>query len=154
MRSIHDWFGAYSADHQHPANRTLHWICVPIITWCVVAALWVVPVPAGIGRAGFWAFVGMFVAYLFYARLSRPIAYGMALAFIACGLLAELGYRALGVHGLLMLAGSLFVLAWIGQFVGHAIEGRRPSFLTDLQYLLIGPAWLMGKTLRRLGVNW
>jgi uncharacterized membrane protein YGL010W len=51
-----------------------------------------------------------------------------------------------------MLAIVVFVGAWIGQFVGHRIEGRRPSFFTDLFYLLVGPAWLMGKAMRRLRV--
>jgi uncharacterized membrane protein YGL010W len=152
MRSVHDWFGSYSADHQNPTNRAIHWICVPTILWCVVAALWVVPVPPAIGRAGLWAAAAMFLAFLFYARLSRPISYAMALIFIACGLLSELLYRTLGPTHLLWLAVALFVLAWIGQFVGHIIEGRRPSFLTDLAYLLIGPAWLAGKVLRRFGV--
>jgi uncharacterized membrane protein YGL010W len=49
------------------------------------------------------------------------------------------------------LALAVFVVAWIGQFVGHMFEGRRPSFFTDLSYLLVGPAWLMEKLLRRLG---
>ena len=57
MRSIHDWFGSYSADHANETNRAIHWVCVPMILWCVVALLWLVPVPPMIGRAGFWAFV-------------------------------------------------------------------------------------------------
>jgi uncharacterized membrane protein YGL010W len=52
----------------------------------------------------------------------------------------------------LELAAAVFVIAWIGQFVGHRIEGARPSFLTDLVYLLIGPAWLVGKIMRRAGI--
>jgi len=48
----------------------------------------------------------------------------------------------------------VFVLAWVGQFIGHKIEGRKPSFLTDVAYLLIGPAWLAGKVLRRIGVTY
>ena len=96
----------------------------------------------------------MFLAYLFYTRLSRPIAFGMAGALIVMGIIAHFAYLTLGAHGLLWLAAALFVAAWIGQFIGHAIEGRRPSFFTDLQYLLIGPAWLMGKALRRFGVAW
>jgi uncharacterized membrane protein YGL010W len=47
---------------------------------------------------------------------------------------------------------AVFVLAWIGQFIGHEIEGKRPSFLTDLTYLLIGPLWVWAKLLRKLGV--
>jgi uncharacterized membrane protein YGL010W len=61
-------------------------------------------------------------------------------------------YRTLGGQHLLWLALGVFVVAWIGQFIGHMIEGRRPSFFTDLAYLLIGPAWLVGKVMRRLGI--
>ena len=57
----------------------------------------------------------------------------------------------LGTIGLLKLAIGVFVVAWIGQFVGHHIEGRRPSFLTDLTYLLIGPIWVLNKLYRKLG---
>jgi uncharacterized membrane protein YGL010W len=152
MRSIDDWFDHYSADHQHPTNRLVHWICVPAILWSVIAALWVVPVPSWLGRPGFWAFVAMFASFVFYYRLSRHLGLAMALAFVVLGLTCEGLLRALGPMPLLWLAVVVFVLAWIGQFVGHVIEGRRPSFLTDLAYLLIGPAWLMGKTLRHAGI--
>ncbi|HET8899984.1 MAG TPA: Mpo1-like protein [Rhodanobacteraceae bacterium] len=154
MRSVNEWFGSYSADHKNPTNRLIHWLCVPVILWCVVALLWLVPVPPAIGRAGLWSAAAMFLAFLFYMRLSRVIGFAMAAVFIVCGLLAEAAYRALGANGLLWLAIGLFVLAWIGQFVGHLIEGRRPSFFTDLAYLLIGPAWLTGKLLRRIGVSY
>jgi uncharacterized membrane protein YGL010W len=152
MRSVNDWFGSYSRDHQNPVNRLVHWVCVPAILWCVIAALWVVPVPSWLGRPGFWAFIAMFASFVFYYRMSRPLGLAMALAFIVFGLLTEGLYRVLGPSQLLRLAIAVFVLAWIGQFIGHHIEGRRPSFLTDLAYLLIGPAWLMGKIMRRLGI--
>ncbi|MBS0432561.1 MAG: DUF962 domain-containing protein [Proteobacteria bacterium] len=153
MRNIHDWFGSYSADHANATNRAIHWLCVPAILWCVIAVLWAIPVPAMIGRAGLWALPPMFLAFLFYYRLSRPLGLAMAVVFIVFSLIAEGAYRALGAQHLLMLAIALFVLAWIGQFVGHVIEGKRPSFFTDLAYLLIGPAWLTGKLMRRLGLT-
>lgn len=152
MRGIHEWFDGYSAVHQHPVNRAIHWVCVPVILWCVVALLWLLPVPPDLGRAGLWAAAAMLAVFIFYLRLSRPIALAMALVFIACALLAEALMRVLGSAGLLWLALGLFVAAWIGQFIGHRIEGRKPSFLTDLAYLLIGPAWLAGKLLRRMGI--
>ncbi len=40
---------------------------------------------------------------------------------------------------------AIFVIAWIGQFYGHKVEGKKPSFLKDLQFLLIGPAWVFEK---------
>jgi uncharacterized membrane protein YGL010W len=73
-------------------------------------------------------------------------------ALVLLCVLTEFAYRQLGPHNLLLTAIGVFVVAWIGQFIGHAIEGRRPSFFTDLAYLLVGPAWLMDKFLRRIGV--
>jgi uncharacterized membrane protein YGL010W len=154
MRSIHDWFGSYAADHQNRINRAIHWVCVPTIMWCAIAALWTVPVISMWMKPGFWAAVAMFLAFLFYYRLSRAIGLAMALVFIMSGAIAWALYDALGPRELLILAVVLFVLAWIGQFIGHAIESRRPSFFTDLAYLLIGPAWLTGKLMRRLGLTY
>lgn len=152
MRDIHQWFGSYAADHQNPTNRAIHWVCVPTIMWAVIAALWTIPSASVWTRPGLWAVIAMFAAYLFYHRLSHNLGYAMALAFIASGLIAWGLYGTLGPRGLLILAVVLFVLAWIGQFVGHAIEGRRPAFLTNVVQLLIGPAWLMGKLMQRLGI--
>jgi len=149
MRDVHQWFDSYGGDHHDARNRAIHWVCVPLILWCVIAALWAVPVPTAFARPGLWAGVAMFLAWLFYWRLSRVIGLGMLAVFVVFGWIAHLAYAALGGLHLLMLAGALFVIAWIGQFIGHALEGRRPSFFTDLAYLLIGPAWLLGKLLTR-----
>ena len=152
MRDIHQWFASYAADHQNPTNRAIHWVCVPTIMWAVIAALWTIPSISAWTRQGMWAVLAMLAAYFFYHRLSHKLAYAMALVFVVSGFIAAALYGALGPRGLLILAAVLFVLAWIGQFIGHAIEGRRPAFLTNIVQLLIGPAWLMGKLMRRLGI--
>jgi uncharacterized membrane protein YGL010W len=152
MRSVNEWFGNYSQDHRHPTNRLIHWICVPAILWAVIAALWVIPVPPSIGRPGLWCGLAMIGAFAFYWKMSRPLGLAMLLVFVVFGLITEGLYRWLGPTDLLWLALGVFVIAWIGQFIGHHIEGARPSFFTDLAYLLIGPAWLAGKLMRRLGI--
>jgi uncharacterized membrane protein YGL010W len=76
----------------------------------------------------------------------------MIVLFVALALLTHALHEALGARDLLWLAIGVFVVAWIGQFIGHKLEGRKPSFLTDLAYLLIGPAWLVAKIMRRAGV--
>ncbi len=154
MRSVNEWFGNYSKDHRHPTNRVIHWICVPAILWSVIAALWALPVPASIGRPGFWAAMAMVAAFAFYWRMSKPIGFAMLIVFVVFGLLTEWLYRTIGPADLLWLALAVFVVAWIGQFIGHRIEGARPSFFTDLAYLLIGPAWLAGKVMRRFSIAW
>jgi uncharacterized membrane protein YGL010W len=153
MRPVDHWLGNYSQDHRNPTNILIHWICVPLIVWTIVALLWVIPVPASIGRPGLWAAVGMFFALTFYLRLARPLMFGMLVFFALLGVLTEALYRVLGPVSLLWLAIAVFALAWVAQFVGHRIEGKRPSFLTDLAYLMIGPAWIVAKLLRRAGVE-
>ena len=151
-RPVDRWLGNYSEDHRNSTNILIHWICVPLILWTAIALLWVLPVPVVLGRAGLWAGVAMFFALTFYLRLSRPLGFGMLAAFVVLGLVTEALYRVLGATTLLWLAVGVFVLAWIAQFVGHHIEGRRPAFFTDLVYLLIGPAWIVAKIMRRLGI--
>jgi uncharacterized membrane protein YGL010W len=151
-REVDRWLGNYSEDHRNPTNILVHWICVPLILWTVIALLWVVPVPAMLGRAGLWAGVAMFTSLSFYLRLSRALGLAMFVAFVALGLITEALYRWLGPAALMWLAVGVFVVAWIAQFVGHKVEGKRPSFLTDLAYLLIGPAWIVAKIMRRLHI--
>jgi uncharacterized membrane protein YGL010W len=151
MRTMQSWLDGYSSDHRNPTNQLLHWICVPLIVWCVIALLWTVPVPAAYARPGSWAVLLMVLAFTWYWKHSHRLGGALLIAFVVLALLTELIFRRLGAVDLRWLALGVFVVAWIGQFVGHAIEGRRPSFLTDLAYLLIGPAWLMEKLLRKLG---
>lgn len=147
------WLDSYARDHQHPLNQAFHWVCVPLIVWCIVAAMWTVPVPPSLGKPGLWA-VGMLVlAFYGYYKQSKAIGTGLLLVFALMALIAHLAYEAVGPAILRWWVLGVFVAAWVGQFIGHLIEGRRPSFFTDLVYLLIGPAWLMDKLLRRLGLG-
>ena len=139
MRKVDELFERYGESHHHPVNEAIHWLCVPLITWSVLAALWAVS-PAV-------AYVGIALATAFYAWLSVQIAVGMLALFALMVVpLTLLGSNALAV------AAVVFVLAWIGQFIGHAIEGKKPSFFEDVKFLLIGPAWLLHFIYRRAGI--
>jgi len=151
MRTMQEWLESYSRDHQNPVNQRLHWLCVPPIVWAVIALLWAIPVPAAFARPGAWAVLVMVLAFYWYWRRSHRLALALLVALALLGLLAHLLYLGLGPRHLCYLAVGVFVVAWVGQFVGHHYEGHRPSFFTDVSYLLIGPAWLMEKLLRKLG---
>ncbi|HEY8585701.1 MAG TPA: Mpo1-like protein [Rhodanobacter sp.] len=150
MRTMQDWLDSYSADHRNPTNQVIHWFCVPPIVWSVIALLWAAPVPS-LFRPGSWAVLVMVLAFYWYWRRSHRLALGLLIAFAVLGVFTNILYWRLGVAELCYWAIGVFVVAWIGQFVGHKIEGHKPSFLTDLSYLLIGPAWLMAKLMRKLG---
>lgn len=152
-RSMQDWFDAYGVSHQDPLNKAIHWICVPTIYFCVVGLLFSIPLPHAppLVFPHLIAYLALaFVAY-FYLRLSLTITIGMMLWSAAC--LALCKYLELHASWpLWAICTALFVAAWIGQFYGHKVEGKKPSFLEDLQFLMIGPAWLMGFIYRRLGI--
>ena len=154
-RPIDHWFDSYSGDHRNETNQRIHVIAVPAILWSVIALLWCIPVPpGGWFRPGIFAALAMVAASAYYFRASRVLGLGMLAVFVAMALLTAWLHATFGVRTLLMLAIAVFVVAWIAQFVGHKIEGRKPSFLTDLTYLLIGPAWVLAKGLRKLGIAW
>ena len=123
-REVDRWLGNYSEDHRNSTNILIHWICVPLILWTAIALLWVVPVPALLGRPGLWAGVAMFFALSFYLRLSRPLGFGMLVAFVVLGVITEMLYRVLGATALLWLAIAIFVTAWIAQFIVAKIMRR------------------------------
>ena len=154
LRAIDRWFASYSGDHRNATNQAIHVFAVPAILWSVIALLWCIPTPDLLLRPGAWAALAMFAAWLFYQRASRSLGVGMALVFLALSALTWRLHAAFGTPGLLKLAAAVFVVAWIAQFAGHKLEGRKPSFLTDLVYLLIGPAWVLAKLYRRLGLRW
>ena len=149
-RPIDRWFASYSADHRNDTNQWIHVFAVPAILWSVIALLWCIP-GGTIFKPGIWAALAMFAAWRFYHRASRRLGFGMFAVFLVLALVTWALHQALGTRGLLTIAIAVFVMAWIAQFIGHKVEGQKPSFLTDLTYLLIGPAWVLAKLYRRLG---
>ena len=155
MRSVDQWLEEYGESHRNPVNKALHWVCVPSIVVTVFGLLWSIPVPGALATLSPWLNWATLVAALgigWYALLSPPLALGMlpvlAAMFAAVLALARLEWP------LWQSCLAIFVVAWIGQFIGHAVEGRRPSFFKDLQFLLVGPLWLLAAVFRALGLRY
>lgn len=154
MRSVDQWLEEYGDSHRNPVNKALHWVCVPLIVLTVLGLLSLVPLPLVTARWP-WLNAGVVVAVLallYYLRLSPPLALGalplLWLAFAGIDTLASLRWP------LWLSCVAIFVVAWVGQFIGHAVEGRRPSFFKDLQFLLIGPLWLLAFVYRAAGIRY
>jgi len=152
-RRIDVLLAEYGESHQNPTNKAIHWIAVPVIAWSVIAILWVLPTPALFHATPYlnWATIVCALAIIYYLTLSIPLAIGMA-AFSALAIVIIPLIESNVTINLQWIAGTLFVAAWGFQFAGHEVEGRKPSFFKDLQFLLIGPAWLMHFLFRRLGI--
>jgi uncharacterized membrane protein YGL010W len=139
-RDIDTLLAKYSESHLNPTNELIHFVCVPVIVFTLLGIVWSVHPLAAVAvcAAALW----------YYFQLSRPFAIGMLVMIVLMlGLL-----RAMPPATVLPLSIAIFVLAWIGQFIGHKIEGKKPSFLDDLRFLLIGPLFVLGFLYRRLKV--
>lgn len=154
MRRIDELLEQYSGDHQNTTNQRIHLVCVPAIAWSATAMLWTIPVGGSWFKPGAFSALAMFLAWAYYWRLSRKLAIGAFLCFLASVFLNRWIAETYGMSALLGLAIAVFVVAWIGQFLGHKVEGRRPSFFMDIVFLLIGPLWTLGKIYRRLGIGY
>ena len=135
-KSLQSWLADYAVSHQHPINKKIHWLCVPTIFASIL----------GMGMSWQAAFTLVLIALvmLFYLRLSTQLFIAMGMFVLFC--LAAIAILPVGFKFWF----GVFVVAWIGQFVGHKIEGKKPSFFEDLQFLLIGPAWVANSLSEKL----
>ena len=158
MKTAEEWIEEYGVSHQNPTNKLIHWICVPLIMLSLLSLISIIPFPfknyelLTVGDLVVkinW--MTLFLAYsiLFYLRLSFSIAIGMLL--IAILMIASISWIEFFDQTIWRLSLFIFIVSWIGQFVGHKIEGQKPSFFEDIQFLLIGPAWLLSFIYKKLG---
>lgn len=143
---LSNWFALYSDNHQIPVNKKIHYVCVPLIFFSVLGMLSLIKIPVD-ARIIQPFNIGLHVVFLaaallFYLRHSFCIFCGTAIFATLCIMLIDVIKIQTAIEAWQIFV-SLFALAWLGQFIGHKIEGKKPSFLTDLIFLLIGPAWIV-----------
>ncbi len=156
MQQLQPLLDEYGSSHVNRVNKLIHWLCVPPIVWSVVALLWSLPFPAALQSELIpinWATIAVVLAQVYYYRLSIRLGTGILL-FLMFLLWLTVIVEAFAPWPLWQIAAAVFVIAWIGQFIGHVFEGKRPSFFKDLQFLLIGPAWLMSFAYKQLGLSY
>ena len=141
VRLIDHLLAQYGQSHTHPTNELIHYVAVPLIVFSLIGVLhWLHPTLALVAIAG---------SIVYYARLSTVFMIVMALVSALMLYVAGL----LGT-ALLPVSIGIFVVSWIFQFIGHKIEGKKPSFFEDLQYLLVGPLFVLSKLFLKLGLKW
>jgi len=154
MKKIDQLLNEYGESHQNSLNKRIHWICVPAIFFSIVGLLWSLPLgPLSRFDSPFanWGTVTLLLVSLYYMSLSIKLTIGMVLFSLLCMLLC---YELSQFIAVWKVSVATFIVAWIGQFYGHSVEGKKPSFLKDLQFLLIGPAWLMHFIYKKLGISY
>ncbi|PWN66306.1 DUF962 domain-containing protein [Chryseobacterium oncorhynchi] len=157
MRKVDLLFVEYSKSHRNPTNKFIHWICVPLIFCTILGFISLIPSPhfclSYFGCISIVSLIAIILISLFYIRLSLLIALVMVIIMLLMEHFIYLTNIHLGKQSWIAYL-SVFVMTWIFQFIGHKIEGKKPSFLKDLQFLLIGPIWLLGFILKKIGIRY
>ena len=175
MKSLAEWFSEYGESHKNKINKLIHWICIPLIFWSIIALFSLIPhsfmdvfINPLANDLMHWGTILIFIGLLFYLKHSLNIFLGML--FFSLLVLIDIyytvhlfdlhkywgifdGFKISGEKFLLIISVIIFIFAWILQFIGHQIEGVKPSFLKDVQFLLIGPAWLLGCLYKKIGLK-
>jgi uncharacterized membrane protein YGL010W len=153
MRKVDALLNEYGESHQNKTNIYIHVIAVPAIYFVTLALIWSIPTPEFLDYFAItWAHVSAIPLLWYYFKLSGPIGAAMTLLTIIC-FGGVLWLQRAGVS-VWQFSLALFVVMWILQFIGHYIEGKKPSFLKDLRFLLIGPAWWWGHWLKRFNIQY
>lgn len=156
MRTLPEFLNDYGDSHQNPFNQWVHILCVPAILISTLGLLWLVPIGSWLGldgAAGEWvngATVLAVLSGIVYLRLSLGVLVLMAGWFAVSAVI---------IQAILAAGWSLFwvslitwVAAWVLQVYGHKVEGKKPSFLEDLVFLLIGPIFVSIEFAAKLGL--
>lgn len=137
-RNIDILLARYAESHRNHTNEIIHFVCIPLIVLSLLGILWAIhPVVA---------LATTLASLFYYIKLSPQFAVGMGvMSAVMLGILAIMPE-----YTVLPVSIAIFVVTWIGQFIGHKIEGKKPSFFDDLRFLLIGPLFVLSFLYRRL----
>lgn len=160
-RPVDIYFDKYGESHQNHTNELIHWICVPAIVFSLLGLVWQIPFPhldfLGQYNGYFnWASFLIAFAMYYYFTLSPVLFFLMIwiIGLMSWGIVKLEQWQAAGGPAAWLVFAIIFVVAWIGQFIGHKIEGKKPSFLDDVKFLLIGPIWLLHFVCKKVGLKY
>ncbi|WP_199119996.1 DUF962 domain-containing protein [Pedobacter sp. ASV28] len=154
-------FDKYAESHQDKTNKLIHWICVPLIVFSLLGLIWQIPFPqlSFLGQyQTFFNWASFLIAFaLYYYFTLSPVLFFMMIWIIGLmsyGIVQLEYWQAADGPAAWLIFLVIFVLAWVGQFIGHKIEGKKPSFLEDVKFLLIGPIWLLHFICKKIGLKY
>lgn len=131
---------SYEKNHQNPINEAIHIIAIPLIMFSILGMTAAFDI--------FLEYILVGIVFFYYLKLSKTAALLMLV-----WLLIYLGLVILLKPYIIEISILLFAFGWILQFLGHFIEGKRPSFFEDLRYFLIGPLFVIQKVISKFGIK-
>lgn len=155
MSKFESLLSQYGEDHQNRLNKLLHYPCVPLIYVTAVGLLWILKL-GELHIGSIQVNAAMIIAPIimaYYVRMNIKIALGMMVVTLFSFWFAHTLEVAVG-KDLWIYMLVINVVSWIVQFIGHAIEGKKPSSAKGLQFTLVGPAWVVAEIYKIFGIKY
>lgn len=161
MRKIESLLEEYGESHQTKFNKIVHYFCVPLIFFSIIGLLSIIPVtnfirnsiPTPFTAYAHFGTLIILLGLVYYLLLSFRLFIGMLL-FSTFVLYTIHTLEIINFAPMWLIMILIFSLAWIFQFIGHDHEGKKPSFLKDVQFLMIGPAWTLSHIFNALKIKY
>ena len=161
MRKIDSLLSQYAESHQTKFNKSVHYFCVPAIFFSLVGLISMIPtsefltniVPEYLAPFMHLGTLLIILGSLYYLKLSLPLFFAM-LTFSILVLIGIYALQQTSVIPFWTIMLGLFIFSWIIQLIGHKHEGKKPSFIKDIQFLMIGPAWTMSHIFDALKIKY
>ena len=152
MNNVNEWNEEYAKYHKNKTNKIIHWICIPLIMFSLLGLLSLMTLFTynSVAISALWFFIIFAIGY--YIKLSKSLPLGMTIISICFIYFIELINQNF-INQKFEIFLGIFIISWIGQFIGHKIEGKKPAFVKDLQFLLIGPLWLLSYIYEKLDIK-
>lgn len=153
MTETDGWLRRFEETHRNLSNPAIYWAAVPVVVVGTVGLLWALPVPDEffeISPLLNWGTAFLMAAAVYYFIISVSLAIGM-LPFVI-GVAGIHMWLVASDYPLFRVSLGLLVAGIIGLWLGHRGENGLRAVLQDLQYMMIGPAWLLSVLYRRIGI--
>ncbi len=144
QRRVDQLLAHYETSHRNPTNERIHYTAIPLIMLTLLGMMY---------AASPWLAYAFLAASLVYHLRLGSMRFTCTMTVLSLLMLVII--QALDAAGILLgTSVAVFVIAWVFQFIGHKIEGKKPSFLEDVQYLWVGPLFVLSKLFIKLGWRW
>ncbi len=138
-------FADYHRYHKDPRNKILHFVGIPLIVYGLLRMLWF---ETGL-HVGATPLLGadfvLVSGIAWYSFLRVRLGLMAGILYVPLYLLAS-------VTPSVWIGMAVFALGWAVQFLGHAVEGRRPAFTQNVVQLFTGPVWIAAQVLAWAGL--
>jgi uncharacterized membrane protein YGL010W len=153
--TVDEWADQFGRLRASAPSALSAWLGIPIVITALIGLLWAIPVPDILTDASpviNAATLFIMASFVYYCILSIPLAIGGLLFLISAAIPSA--WLDQTEQPLWPVAAGVFVIAFAWQLTETRRATGRLLVLRNLQYVMLGPIWLLRGLYRRAGLRY